>query len=104
MNARACAVRMSIVVTVILATITLASTESNQIAGAASNTNSTSGLANAKLPPGMCNSHLPVTLSHGYGHANTNPDSISYFNISLTSGPVTVDVNHDGIKDTAAVF
>ena len=52
----------------------------------------------------MCNSHLPVRLSNGYGHPNTNPDSVNYFNISLTSRPVTVDLNHDGIKDTAAVF
>ena len=85
--------------------ITLASIGSNGVAGASLTAKSASGLANAKLPPGMCpGSNLPVTLSDGHGTSSANPDSTSYFYISINSGPVTLDVNHDGIKDTAAVF
>ena len=94
------AVRLAAALTLILGVISLAG-----VAGAASNTNPTSALANAKLPPGMCpNSDLPVTLSNGNGISSASRDSINYFSISLSSGPLTIDINHDGIKDLAVVF
>lgn len=105
MKARTCTERISLALAVMLGTITLIVIGLNGMAGAASNTNSTSGLANAKLPPGMCpNSDLPVTLSNGNGISSASRDSINYFSISLISGPLTIDINHDGIKDTVAVF
>jgi hypothetical protein len=105
MKPRAHAVRMSIGVIVILGTIKLVAIGSNGIAGAATHALSASGLANAKLPPGMCaNSDLPVTLSNGSGISTANQDSINYFSISLSSRPLTIDINHDGIKDLAVVF
>ena len=97
------AVRLVSAVAVVLGTITLASIGSNGVAGASLTAKSASGLANAKLPPGMCQgSNLQVTLSDGHGTSSANPDSTSYFYISINSGPVTLDVNHDGMKDTAA--
>lgn len=105
MNGRAYAVRVSIALAVILGTIALIAVRSSGEAGAALTAKSGSGLASAKLPPGMCpGSNLPVTLSDGHGTSSANPDSTSYFYISISSGPVTLDVNHDGIKDSAAVF
>ena len=98
------AVRLVAAVAVIMGTISLVAIRSNGVAGAASTSTSASGLANAKLPPGMCpNSKFPVTLTNGQGTTGdlAQPNN---FHISLISGPVSVDVNHDGTKDTAAVF
>jgi hypothetical protein len=105
MKPRASAVRMSIAIIVILGTINLVAIGSNGVTGAATHAFSASGLANAKLPPGMCgSSDLPVTLSNGSGISSAHQDSINYFSISLSSGPLTIDINHDGIKDLAVVF
>ena len=100
MKSQVIAVRLAAAVAVILGTISLVGE-----AGAASTTTAASGLANAKLPPGICpNSDLPVTLSNGSGISSASRDSINYFSIFLISGPLTIDINHDGIKDTVAVF
>ena len=76
-----------------------------EVAEAASNGQSSSGLANAKLPPGICDSSMPaVTLSNGSGSTGTNPDQPGYYTVALLSTPLTLDVNHDGVNDTVAVF
>jgi hypothetical protein len=106
MKARAGAVRMSIAVVVTLGAFSLAAIGSNGVARAASNTISVAGLANAKLPAGVCSSGEtgvsksgPIQLSHGGGTVGTmdNPD---YFSAGIVGTPVHINLggtNHTGV-------
>ena len=75
LKTRASAVRVSIAVTVILGTLSLVAITSNGIAGAASNTKSTSGPANASTPK--------RTYGWGQAYLGNGPQSTSPVPVSI---------------------
>ena len=75
LKARACAVRVSIAVTVIIGTLGLVAITSNGIAGAASNTKTTSGTANASTPK--------RTYGWGQAYLGNGPQSTSRVPVSI---------------------